>query len=475
MDYQALLRKEYQNAGAQPLLITIDGKKLIVPYIYSLEDNLEKTKEAFLKDYKDTQAETPEKTAQKRYKKYCQAVSLTAEINKLDPKGDLITSLSKNHLKIIKEKRSRLIRKKMADKSARSAYMVGQFLAKGIKYTTKNHSFWSSKGLKRTVKKALLVAGVVGGIYLAGSHFQKEAPIAPQAEIVDVQPPKKEIKFSNIFKNQPKYEDKYGNLKKLDECADEICAILACMEGFYDKTFDDGTGTLTIGYGTTFYIDENGKTSKVQNNDTLTKDEATTQKVRYIAQQMRPIIANDVKRTLTENELKATIGLGFCIGPEGLKNSTYLRYINENKSDYEVSQAATLWNKQKGVPKRAYFLMALKDGYISVSDFLKIGWKPGENLYIFGLEDMYECQKDKKGNYIRKGRHACPVLTKEKFYAKIKFTNAPNLVNKLVNKCTCPVKDIIPSDMCQRINERTGKMMLAQNTKVRSSLPTRRN
>ena len=469
MNYVDVLKKEYADAGQKPLQMTIDGRKLIVPYIYSLEEDKELIRKAFLRDYKDIKAETPEKTARLRFAKYRRSVRTVAHINKLDPQADLIVSIGKESVENRQQQEVKLVAKKIKDKSKRAAYTVGRFLAHNARTLSHKIKTATPEQLKSIVYKTLIgisfasTLAVSNKIFFSNTKLNKEEQLAPKKNTPQKAFPK--VKFSNMFKNQPQLEDKYGNLKMLDNCSDEISTVLAALEGFSAEAFDDGTGTQTIGYGTTFYIDSERRRSPVKEGDKLSQEDAMLQKQRYIADVMRPIIAENVTRKLTKNEMIATIGLGFCIGPTGLKNSTYLQYLNENKSKYETSCAATLWNKQKGVPKRVYFLMALKDGYLKTSDFLDIGWKGGENLYKFGLEDLYECSKDKNGDYIKHGRHACPITNSKKFYAKIKFSNAQELIKELKDSCTIPVREILPEDLAQRVEKNGKTVMFAYNAK----------
>lgn len=473
MNYVDVLKKEYKDAGQRPLQMTVDGRKLIIPYIYSLEEDKERIRQAFLRDYTDIKAETPEKTARLRFAKYRRAVRTVAHINKLDPQADMIVSVSQKSVAQRQKQEAQLVAKKIKDKSKRAAYTVGRFLAHNARALGHKIKTATPEQLKSAVRKTLVGAGLVGALVI-GHKMHSPAPVQDaETNKTEQLAPKKstphqtfpKVKFSNMFKNQPQLEDKYGNLKMLDNCSDEISTVLAALEGFSAEAFDDGTGTQTIGYGTTFYIDSERRRAPVKEGDKLSQEDAMLQKQRYIADVMRPIIAENVTRKLNKNEMIATIGLGFCIGPAGLKNSTYLQYLNENKSKYETSCAATLWNKQKGVPKRVYFLMALKDGYLKTSDFLDIGWKGGENLYKFGLEDLYECRKDKNGDYVKDGRHACPITNSKKFYSKIKFRDAHELIKELKDSCTTPVREILPTDLARRVEKNDKTVMFAYNTK----------
>ena len=54
MDYNKILRKEYNDAGAKPLQIVLHGKKLLIPYMYTIDtDDAQEIAKKFLGDFYD--------------------------------------------------------------------------------------------------------------------------------------------------------------------------------------------------------------------------------------------------------------------------------------------------------------------------------------------------------------------------------------------------------------------------------------
>lgn len=88
------------------------------------------------------------------------------------------------------------------------------------------------------------------------------------------------------------------------------------VEGFSDKAFPDGGGVPTIGSGTTFYLDENGRETKVKMGDEISADEAMEHKWRYINKYMIETLGDDFGRACTEKEAMAGIGAGVLLGAE---------------------------------------------------------------------------------------------------------------------------------------------------------------
>ena len=81
------------------------------------------------------------------------------------------------------------------------------------------------------------------------------------------------------------------------------------VEGFSDKAFPDGGGVPTIGSGTTFYLDENGRETKVKMGDEISADEAMEHKWRYINKYMIETLGDDFGRACTEKEAMAGMRL----------------------------------------------------------------------------------------------------------------------------------------------------------------------
>jgi lysozyme len=125
----------------------------------------------------------------------------------------------------------------------------------------------------------------------------------------------------------------------------KAASIIAIFEGKKLKAYKDQGGVWTIGFGSTFNIDEN---RPVREGDTIT--EATA--LRWL----KTITANlqdDIKKLVTvpvsQNQLDSLTSLAYNIGPTAFKNSTLLNRLNAGKPKIEVADQFMRWVFVKGV------------------------------------------------------------------------------------------------------------------------------
>jgi lysozyme len=106
--------------------------------------------------------------------------------------------------------------------------------------------------------------------------------------------------------------------------------------------YDDGTGTWTIGFGTTVYPD----CIRVQQGDHCTVEQAKSF-FQHDLRRFQKAVNKAVLVTLSQNQFDALVSLSYNIGQNAFKNSTLLKYLNAG--DYRAAADQFLvWNKGGG-------------------------------------------------------------------------------------------------------------------------------
>ena len=101
-------------------------------------------------------------------------------------------------------------------------------------------------------------------------------------------------------------------------------------------------GKATLGYGSLKLIDG----SPVQDNMSITMKEAE-ELLAHELEEYEGYINDMVTVPLKQNEMDAMVSWVFNLGPTNLKNSTFLRVLNEGKY-HEVPEQIKRWNKVNG-------------------------------------------------------------------------------------------------------------------------------
>ena len=121
--------------------------------------------------------------------------------------------------------------------------------------------------------------------------------------------------------------------------------IIAVFEGKKLKAYRDSGGIWTIGFGSTYNIDEK---RPVQEGDTI--DESTA--IRWL-HTITGNLQNDIKKLITvsttQNQLDSLTSLAYNIGLGNFKKSTLLKRLNANYPKIQLADEFLKWNKVKGV------------------------------------------------------------------------------------------------------------------------------
>ena len=125
-------------------------------------------------------------------------------------------------------------------------------------------------------------------------------------------------------------------------------AIIAKFEGKKLKAYQDQAGIWTIGYGSTFNIDEK---RPVKEGDQI--NEATALRwLKTITTGLQAAIKALVKVPVTQNQLNSLTSLAYNIGPTAFKNSTLLRKLNLERPKIEIADQFMRWIYVKGIENK---------------------------------------------------------------------------------------------------------------------------
>jgi len=125
----------------------------------------------------------------------------------------------------------------------------------------------------------------------------------------------------------------------------KAAAIIAIFEGKKLKAYQDQAGIWTIGFGSTYNIDEN---RKVKEGDTITESTALRW-LKTITANLQADIKKLVTVPVTQNQLDSLTSLAYNIGPTAFAESTLLEMLNAGKPKIQVADQFLRWNKVKKV------------------------------------------------------------------------------------------------------------------------------
>jgi lysozyme len=122
-------------------------------------------------------------------------------------------------------------------------------------------------------------------------------------------------------------------------------SIIAIFEGKKLKAYKDQGGVWTIGFGSTYNIDEK---RPVKEGDTI--DETTA--IRWL-NTIAGDLQNQIKKVITvsvnQNQLDSLTSLAYNIGLSAFKKSTLLKRLNANYLKIQIADEFLRWNKLNGL------------------------------------------------------------------------------------------------------------------------------
>ena len=285
--------------------------------------------------------------------------------------------------------------------------------------------------------KALILAGTIAVAGVASWNMledNKENNTNDTAiEVVDTDKVRDTTYVDFMGRTHP---DKYGNLARLKNLKSDIMVTLVAVEGFADKTYKDGTGGETIGIGSTFLLDENGKKQKLKMNDKITFEEAKEQQWRYIEKSLFSILGDEVGRSCSDKELIASVGAAYCWGRSGFLGSNFYKALKNGESTNSLCRKLTGFRTPIGLLKREYLLACCLNGNWTTEDLLKMPvlcnkkskQYTGCSIYSASFEDLTNCKKDKDGKIV-------PNVDKDNYCTLfIDKTSADSVMQKICDK-----------------------------------------
>ena len=420
-DYFDLMRKDYlkyQNNHEDVKYISLTSKngeqhRLVVPYA--------------MRNRKENAAKIAKKVFARADKKYWEAVELSLNLTEAYPDRPFKTFIDYPNLKEMRKAYNQHQFREARDRAAYITKKVGTFLSKNAVKATDNIKSVDVDKLKVKARRwavgFMLAATVSAAVYEA---YQ----IKDKADVC------KEITA----------KDPLGHIQMFSRCHDAIKTSLAFVENFADSTFIDGGGCPTIGYGCTYYIDENGvgnrKISPVKEGDTITMEDANVQKERYLEFRGLKQIQECVKVPMDEKTTIATYNFAYVIGPEGFKNSQYLKALNDGKTGHDLVRYLTGFRKQKGLLARFYFMGAMLEDKIKTSDLLDL---TAEGCYNLTVNDV--CVHEKRKLKLDEDNFA--EFDFSKLDENLKKANGSRRSVALHNGRCQKVRDILPESVIQ--------------------------
>jgi GH24 family phage-related lysozyme (muramidase) len=119
--------------------------------------------------------------------------------------------------------------------------------------------------------------------------------------------------------------------------------LIKAFEGKYLNAYDDGTGKITIGYGSIYNYDEE---RPVKKDDVITEAKA----IEWLRKEMSSVVA-DIKKVvkvpINQNQLDSLTSFTYNLGIGNLQSSTLLKLLNAGADKKIVANQFQYWNKAR--------------------------------------------------------------------------------------------------------------------------------
>ena len=119
--------------------------------------------------------------------------------------------------------------------------------------------------------------------------------------------------------------------------------LIAEFEGFSPKPYLDPIGIPTIGYGTTFYLNN----KKVTMFDPPINESEARKLLSIVANKFGQQV-QEITRELNQNQFDAVVSFVYNVGIGNYRKSTLLKKINANPCDASIAYEFRRWNKASG-------------------------------------------------------------------------------------------------------------------------------
>lgn len=114
--------------------------------------------------------------------------------------------------------------------------------------------------------------------------------------------------------------------------------LIKDFEKFIPQPYIDDVGVITIGYGSTYYLD--GKRVTMSDKP-INEQQATELKRSVLEKDFEPFIPKNVN----QNQFDALASLIYNIGASAFSKSTLLKKVIKNPNDKSIEQEFLKWNK----------------------------------------------------------------------------------------------------------------------------------
>ncbi len=121
-------------------------------------------------------------------------------------------------------------------------------------------------------------------------------------------------------------------------------SLIEEFEGFRLEPYLDSVGIATIGFGSTYYLDE--KTKVTLEDEKITKEFAEQLLLAHLSK-LALSLEHMIEIDLNQNQIDALLDLVYNIGLGNFKSSTLLKLLNSGDLEKASSQFL-VWNKAGG-------------------------------------------------------------------------------------------------------------------------------
>lgn len=498
---------EYKENHLSPYKIKLNGKELVVPYFYILQnksaklaqdnfvddffdiqekdlrlynENKLEPKEIYWSDGKNTynffvpfalrnkkmsDSEIVSFIFERAKKKYNRAATLAKNLRHAHPEKVQYYNVKTSAVKTMREEYNAYLWSKTKDKARYMALKTEEILSKSFKLSKNAFSKLNNKNVKNLVHRHALKA-LIGLSTLAtgakvAQYFKSDSKTpqmeqnfqvyekTTQAQQTEYLPLKKIADSSLSLESDDAHLNKIQkyNKKCFLENINAIKTVLCFMENYAPQTFKDGKGVPTIGYGCTYLIDENGKgdrdISPVLENQKMSMEESDIQKERYLMFRVLPQILNDINVPLQERTMIATSTFMYVIGPNAFKTSEYLQAMNSGVNGEPLAHYMLGYAKNQGVVKRNLFAYYLMIGKLDPEDFLNLR---AEGCYSLEMEDCCAMNGDK----VKRDENGLGHFRSDNFEENIKKAKKPR--SSVIGKCKM-VSQLLPDYVVKSLNK----------------------
>ena len=492
------LLQEYEQAEVSPQYIRLNGKTYLIPMDYYAD--FEDFQQAFINDFFDamrrdyqrykengepvkyltfqdeeetlrlvvpydwrmenrSKREVVARIFNRAERKYNRVMDYTLALQKATGKKLLSSYVGRDNLRALKaEMVARGLEKSVPQK-------VRQILQTACA-KTKNNPKWSLENLRLSARKwfvrVSLAATLSGAGYVAfhGEKTDDSQIKTEQLKTQDSQKPNVPLKQSVplldevllSFKSLELDEEDFGlnsvekhNKKLFEKCMNDMICYIAFVEDFKAEAYNDKKGVPTVGYGTTYYLNEKGqKTRKVQYGDKITIDEAAIQTERYLKHIIWPLIEKNVQVKLDSERLITTAQFAYLLNPKSFVKSAYLKGLNQGYKGKKLANLMTEYSKDKGVSKRCLPAVYMMEGRISVKDLLELH---AASVYNCPYDLVVMCKKN--GKRVKDKNHIGCFKTDEESANRVLQILGSSYHGKL-----SPTKNILPSQVVKNVKKK---------------------